>query len=454
LEGLGDFIGMNFSGWVVLMVLLLPCTSCARSPEPILLPSGSSGDSKRGPVVQETVREAPPQALSIDQAVDEAFRRNLNLIAQRLNISLAEATLVAARVRPNPVLSLDADHVNVAHLNHGDLTEAAVRVDVPIVLGGKRDLRIELAEKDRKIAEVQIEDALRKLRQDVGTACVDVIQAKANVALARDNLKTFEDLVQLNDKRVVAGAIAPVEMTRSKVAMLQFRSSVKRAELELSGAKTKLKALLGRSSLDGDLDLVDELRVVPSNAAMSLPELREKAFLARPDLRSLELSQVRAETDLRLQIANGVVDLSAGAEYRWSAAQPSERLVGLFLSVPIPLFNPNAGEIARAETQRLVSARQRDALRADVLSDLRSAFDEFNSAREIVLSIEGELLRSAEEVRNAEQRRYQSGATSFLEFLDAQRAFNDARQSLNDAWATYRRAAIHLNAGVGSEVVQ
>jgi len=56
-------------------------------------------------------------------------------------------------------------------------------------------------------------------------------------------------------------------------------------------------------------------------------------------------------------------------------------------------------------------------------------------------------------VRDSENQRYQSGATSFLEFLDAQRAFNDARQSLNDAQATYRRAVIHLHAAVGIEVI-
>jgi cobalt-zinc-cadmium efflux system outer membrane protein len=447
-------VGMNAPRYLLLASALIALAACARSSAPPELPAESAGDSGTEPRPREAVREILQNNLSIDQAVDEAFRRNLNLIAQRLNISLAEATLVAARVRPNPVLSLDADHVNVAHLSHGDLTEAAVRVDVPVVLGGKRDLRIEVAEKDRKIAEVQIEEALRKLRQDVGSACVDFIQAKANLSLARDNLKTFEALVALNEKRVAAGAIAPVEQTRSKVAMLQFRSGVKRAELELAGAKTRLKSLLGRSALDGDLDLVDELKVTPAEAVLDLAALREKAFASRPDLRGLELGQARAEADLRLQIANGIVDLSAGAEYRWSAQDPSERLFGFFLSVPIPFYNSNAGEIARAETQRLVSARQQDALRADVLTDVRAATDEVNSARDLVLSIEGELLHSAEEVRNAEQRRYESGATSFLEFLDAQRAFNDARQSLNDAWATYRRAVLHLNAGVGSEVIR
>jgi cobalt-zinc-cadmium efflux system outer membrane protein len=157
---------------------------------------------------------------------------------------------------------------------------------------------------------------------------------------------------------------------------------------------------------------------------------------------------------LKLQVANGIVDLTAGAEYRWSAAQPSERLFGFFLSVPIPFYNSNAGEIARAETQRLVAARQREALKGEVTGDVRSAADEFNAARDLVRSIEGELLRSALEVRDAENRRYQSGATSFLDFIDAQRAYNDVRQSLNDAWASYRRSVVRLNAGVGSEVIR
>jgi cobalt-zinc-cadmium efflux system outer membrane protein len=434
--------------------VLVSLASCAGTPPPPELPPEEPARPENRPAAPRREPEPLQSSLSIDQAIDESFRRNLNLIAQRLNVSLAEAGIVAARIRPNPVLSLDADHINVLNINHGDLTEASVRVDVPIVLGGKRDARIDVAERDRKIAEIQIEDALRKLKQDVGSGCVDLIQAKANLALAKDNLKTFEDLVQLNDKRVAAGAIAPVERTRSKVQLLQFRSSVKRAELDLAGARTRLKSLIGRVTLDGDLDLTDDLKVIPADRIPSLVELREKAILARPDLKALEMSQARSEADLRLQIANGIVDLSAGAEYRWSAQDHSQRLIGLFFSVPIPLSNQNAGEIARAETQRLISLRQRDALRADVFTDVNAAYEELVSARELVRSIEDELLRSAQDVRDAERKRYESGATSFLEFLDAQRAFNDARQGLNDAWATYRRAVIHLQSGVGFEVMK
>ncbi len=436
-----------------LAALLLAAVGCGspRSAEPTPFAQEPSRDPA---VPTQNPPEKLPENLTADQAVDEALRRNLNLLAQRLNLSLADAAIVAARVRPNPVLSLDVDHASLTHLSKGDLTEAAARIDVPIVLGGKRDRRIEVAERDRKIAEAQLEDALRKLRQDVASACVDLVQAKANLALANDSLKTFEDLVRINERRVQAGAIAAVELKRSKVSMLQFQTGVKRAILDLTGARTKLKTLLGRGSTQGEVDLKDELATPPSEQTVEIAALQRAASERRPDLRALEMGVARAEADLRLQIANGIVDLTVGAEYRWNAEEPSERLGGLFLSVPLPLFNQNAGEIARARAQRLVSARQLEALQADVAGDVRAAFDEFVAARELVKSIEGDLLRSAEEVRDAENRRYQTGATSLLEFLDAQRSFNEARQSLNDARATYRRSVIHLNAAVGGDVIR
>src|SRR5215831_7802521 len=132
-------------------------TSCAGSASSegfSLPPDWDTGraEAQGRPAVDEKL----PERLTIEQAIDEALKRNLNLLAQRLNLSIADAAIVAARVRPNPVLSLDVDHISITHPSKGDLTEAAARVDVPIVLGGKRDLRIEVAQKDRTIAGVQL----------------------------------------------------------------------------------------------------------------------------------------------------------------------------------------------------------------------------------------------------------------------------------------------------------
>ena len=144
--------------------------------------------------------------LTMDQAIEEAIQNNLNLLAERLNLSIADARLITAKLKPNPVFSFSGDHLDLAgtgfsEINGGGPPEISWRVDVPIERGRKRDLRIATANYEREIAGARLVDSLRKLKLDVTLGCIEVIQAKANLDLARDNLRTFEELVQTNAVR-------------------------------------------------------------------------------------------------------------------------------------------------------------------------------------------------------------------------------------------------------------
>src|SRR5438445_5772989 len=81
---------------------------------------------------------------------------------------------------------------------------------------------------------------------DVQTACVDVLLAKANLALAQENLQAFNDIVQVNAARVRAGDLAPVELERTRLAALQFQNEVRQKESNLFIARNQLQTLLGR----------------------------------------------------------------------------------------------------------------------------------------------------------------------------------------------------------------
>src|SRR5262249_6698522 len=169
--------------------------------------------------------------LTIERAVDEAVEKNLSLIAERMNVAVADAAVITARLRPNPVLSGSADHLDWLGTGFDDANgagppEYAVRVDVPFERGGKRDLRTEVAAAAEWVAEAQLADAIRRLKLDVTLAAIDVLEAKAKLTLARQNLDALERLVDLNQRRLTSGALAPLEVTRSRVAMLQYRSNV------------------------------------------------------------------------------------------------------------------------------------------------------------------------------------------------------------------------------------
>jgi cobalt-zinc-cadmium efflux system outer membrane protein len=399
------------------------------------------------------------QPLTIAQAVDEAVAHNLSLLAERTNLTIADAQMITARLRPNPVVSVSADHLDLLGTgfdaaNNGGPPEVAWRVDVPLERGGKRAARVALASLVRSAAEAEFADAVRTLRQDVTLACIDVIAAEATRARLADNLRTFEELVRVNRVRVTAGSIAPFESTRSEVAMLQFRATVVRAQLDLASATARLRTLLGRRPGD-PLAITEALS--PDRGAPLAPELgylQQLARASRPDLRALELAEARSVADLRLQEALGRVDYTLGAEYRrQQGISGRSNSLGFFFSAPLPLANRNQGEIARAGAERTRADQQIVARRAQIAADVQTAFHEYVTTRDLLAGIEGDLLTPATKARDTSAYTYRAGWGTLLELLDAQRAFNDTMQSYVDAQAGLRRAVARLNAAVASEVV-
>jgi outer membrane protein, heavy metal efflux system len=402
--------------------------------------------------------QARAQTLTIAEAVDEAVQHNLTLIAQRANLSVAETQLLTARLRPNPVASFSADHLDLLgtgfdEANNGGPPEIAFRVDVPVERGGKRERRMDLATASKALAEAQFADAVRTLRADVTLACIDVLAARATRALVADNLRAFEDLARVNRARVAAGSLAPVESTRSEVARLQFRSTAVRADLDLATALARLRTLLGRAATD-PLDIADDLRIAAA-AAPDLPAVQQRALTTRPDLRSLELGQARTLADLRLQEAIGRIDYTVGAEYRrQQGIAGRSNSLGFFVTAPLPILNRNQGEIARAGAEHDQLAQQTAAIRAQILADVDIAYREYMTNRELVGAIERDLIQPATSARDISTYTYRAGGSSLLELLDAQRAFNDTMQSYLDAQAGLRRAVARLNAAVGTEVMR
>ena len=160
--------------------------------------------------------------VTISQAVQEAIDHNLNLLAERYNLTIADARIVTAKLRPNPVFTAGVDYIDflgqfTPDKNVGP-TEYNLRTDFILERGGKRDRRIEVAKDAREVAQLQLLNTTRLLVLDVQNAFVDVLQAKDNVALARENLDAFQGIVEVNTNRVRAGDLAKVELIRTQVA--------------------------------------------------------------------------------------------------------------------------------------------------------------------------------------------------------------------------------------------
>lgn len=286
------------------------------------------------------------------------------------------------------------------------------------------------------------------LTLSVQTAFVDLHQAQADLRLARESLAAFNDIVSINTERVRTGDLASVELVRSRLAALQFQNDVSSRATKLAVAQQRLRALLGR--LDATpIEAVGELR--REGLPPRLDALQVEAMQLRPDLKALERDQVRAAADVRLQLAQGKVDYTVSAEFHRQLAPGSltGNEWGIFFGAPIPLFNRNQGEIARAREETRQAAARISALQSDITTDLRGASDQVVLAQRLVETIEREMLAQARDVRDTIAYSYRRGEASFVELIDAQRTLNDTLQSYNEARADFARSLYTVDAMSG-----
>lgn len=392
---------------------------------------------------------AGPMAVTVEQAVAETLQRNLTLLAERYEIPRAEAEVVAARLRPNPVLSLGGDHLDLLGtgynlVNNAGPAEYSARVDWPLERPAKRRARISAAEYARAAAECRLQDAVRRLALETQQAFVELQAARESLTLARANQRTFEELVAVNAARVRAGDLAPIELVRTRVSAVQLTQAVTQAEARWRVAQNRLQTLMGRAEALDVFEAVGEMRRDPPPPSLS--PLLAKALDQRPDLRALRADQARTLADLKLQIAQGKIEYTVGVEYRrQQGLAGTGNSLGLFLALPLTIYDRNQGGVARAQAEIRQTELRIAALERELRAELEATYLQCRAADAVLKSYEGGLLEQARDVLEVTEYAYRRGEASFVEFLDAQRTYNETMQGYIDARAEYARLRFTLD---------
>ena len=402
--------------------------------------------------------QTPPTALlsslTIDEAVREAVNKNLTLLATRFDVPIARAQVITAGLRPNPVLSIYGDLLNLIPPKYNDENTAGppefgLRLDYLFERGGKRQLRLEVARAAQTVTEFLVLDSVRQLVLSVQTAFVEVLQATADLALAMENLKTFEEIVRINESKLKAGDIAEVEVIRTQVALLQFENTVRQVELQLQTSRVQLQILLGRRKSEVMAQPSGEMRrdaILPS-----LELLRQQAIAQRPDLLAQQRDRARSLFDVRLQLANAKIDYTIGSEYRrQQGLAGTGNSLGFFFQTNLPVFNRNQGEIERARQQQAQADARIRAMDALIENDVEVAYLKYASALKTIERIEGSLFAKVRDVRQITEFSYRRGEANFLELLDAQRAYNETMQAYNAARADLAESLYGMDAAIAA----
>lgn len=403
-----------------------------------------------------------PNRLTLQEALHLAEARSPHLAAARQLAELAKSDVTGAARRPNPTVTVEGEAYPLfesplpSFWNDQALT---FRFDQEIETAGRRGLRMEIADTGIAVARADIEDRRRRLHVKIGRTYFQLALAQADGEVATAALNELERVIGLTEVRFDAGEVAGTELRRLQVERLRFVDDVLAAELAARNTRATLLGMLNASDLSQPIETIDPLsspplvapdgRMIASADGVTLPvaSLQELAFADRPDVRAARLRQVQAETETRRQRARRAPNVTAGWGYR---RHFGTNRMEFGVTLPVPLFTSlNPGGIERAEAQR----RQTDALAgaaaiaADV--ELQKAVNAVEISAERVRYIQDEYLVTAEESLDITQASYALGAANLIDFLDAQRAFQETQHVRNQALFALRISLIELEAALG-----
>jgi cobalt-zinc-cadmium efflux system outer membrane protein len=408
---------------------------------------------------QSTPSPAPTtQVWTWDQVKENFELNNTTLMAGKLNIDELKAEEITAHLRPNPDFTLSADGTQVAP-SHGVWQPFAGTFVSPGVSylferRNKRNLRYEAAKQGTAIGAAQTSDSERNLLFNLRSAFVGVLQAKAVLRLAQDNLAYYDKLLKVSRDRFDAGDIARIDLDRLELQRLQYESDEQTALVNLRTTKINLLALLDdRRPVDSyDVDGVFDFR----EDLLGLEDYRKEALDARPDLKAAVLSVQQAETNYKLAEADGSTDPTIGVWFTHNGSfnnPDALNTLGASVSIPLRIFDKNQGEKLRTKIDINRNEKLRQGTETQVYSDVDSAYAVVNSDIELLKPYKRHYLEQAVRVRDTVQFSYQHGGASLLDFLNAESDYRTVELNYVNLIGSYLTAAAQLNLAVGREVI-
>ncbi|HYX67557.1 MAG TPA: TolC family protein [Terriglobales bacterium] len=392
-----------------------------------------------------------PSRITLDQAIDLALTHNHTLKALRTQVQQSQAQEVTAGLRPNPVLSWDSQFLPIFQPSQfsADYMNVSAQNDLGIGYlferGGKRHWRLQAARDQTAVTSSLIADAERSLAFNVAQQFVAVQLAQSNLELARQDLESFQNTVEISQARYQAGDMSEADLLKIKLQLLQFQTDFSSAQLAKVQALVGLRQLLGYEAVPADYEVAGELKYEP--LSVNLDDVKAKALQQRPDLMAAHRGVTAADSQHRLAIANGKRDLGASFNYSHLNALNTG---SFFFNIQLPLFDRNQGEIARTQFAQTQAHETESAATDQVLTDVSNAYEAFRANQKVVELYVYGYLQQAQESRDISEYAYKKGAASLLDFLDAERSYRSTQLAYRQALAAYLVALEQLKEAAGT----
>ncbi len=378
-----------------------------------------------------------PKKLSLQSALGLAEKQNLDLLAARRRRAEALAGVQIARQRPNPSFSFDAAR---------DFPHESITFAQPLEIGPKRRSRIQLAEQEAGLTDVDIEALARQVRRSAREAFYSLVEARAESERFGRVLQLAERLRQIAQQRFEAGDVARLEVIQAELEVSRAQADREVAQQREKVASAQLNAVLNEPA-DTEWEIAGSLS--DALAAVTLPDLTQRAYGSNPEL--LRLAQEMKVEQSRLQLLKveriPTVEVNFGSDFNAPGEFRAGGRGGLTLGLPI--FSRNQGQIAQSLARQQTLEAETRALRRSVAGRVEAAYFDLTAQRTQVELYRQRLLPATQQLEALAEESYRAGRAGILVVLSAQRNVQEIERSYLESLFALQSSFAFLEATVG-----
>ena len=377
--------------------------------------------------------------------------------ADAANVDEMKAEEITAFLRPNPQFSLLADGTQIAP-HDGAFTPFRGTYEEPSFSylherDHKRELRLKSAQEGTGITQSQHIDLERNLIFGLRSAFVQTLQAKAVLQLAKADLDYYDKIIDMSRTRFKAGDLAKIDLARIELQRVQYESEWETAIVNLRTQKIQLLLLLDDRTPVDQFDITGAFDLGPD--LQPLDEYHQVALDNRPDLRGAVQTIEQSETNHKLANSNGSTDPTYSAWYTHNSSNNNPNginTLGVSVQIPLRIFDKNQGEKKRTLIDIDRSTQAAEAAKAQVFSDVDSAYELVRSNIALIKPYKAQYLDQSIYVRDTVTFAYEHGGASLMDFLNAQSDYRVVQLAYLQLIGAYMTAAGQMNLAVGHEV--
>lgn len=386
------------------------------------------------------------QSLTMGSALQRALTASPRLTAAERDVGIATGQRIQAGALINPEVSYEQDNSFGSRNYRGTKSaETTLQVSQLFELFGKRDARIAVGRASVEGAAIERKAVRLQILSETAIAFLNVLGLQRRIQILDEQVAALERLTPLLQRRVDAGASSPAETGRAEVAAALVKADRERTKASLSSARRELAVLMGDTSpkfasVSGRLDTTSRPPSFQSVIA---------AIDANPQLVKWNAIYAQRNAELLLARLKPYPDVRIAAGWR-HFNDTNDDAVRLTLSVPIPVFDQNQGNILSAQESLAKTRAEREANRNTLIVVAGRAYDTVQGSLHELAVLRKSGIPKAQTAANEIEQGYGAGRFSLLEVLDAQANVTQARLREQEALQNYHVAVATIEGLVGN----